>query len=296
MSMEASISPSISKTGRIAAKTVLYALLLAWAFIQIYPIFWMFMTGFKTENEFELNPLSFPGKLFVQNWVYAWQGGIAGSISEKSQYTIPVFFMNSAIVTAPSLVVIVIVTTLAAYAIARYRFLGKRLAFAFFIAMLAVPMNSVVISVFIFYAKLHLLNNYLGLIFIHVAFNISFAVVILVAYFRSFPQELVDAATIDGCSDVGVLARIVAPIAKGTISSVAIVDFIIIWNELLFANVLNPKLPTLTVGALRWEGQHRTYWTAMIAALALSTIPTIFFYLVFHRNIIKGITTGSIKS
>jgi len=296
MSMEPSTSPSVSRTGRVAAKTVLYALLLLWAFIQVYPIFWMFMTGFKTEGEFELNPLSLPGKLFVQNWVYAWQGGIAGSIAERSQYTIPVFFMNSAIVAAPSLVAIVIVTTLAAYAIARYKFVGKRLAFAFFIAMLAVPMNSVVISVFIFYAKMHLLNNYLGLIFIHVAFNVSFAVVILVAYFRSFPQELVDAATIDGCSDLGVLRRIVVPIAKGTLSSVAIVDFIIIWNELLFANVLNPKLPTLTVGALRWEGQHRTYWTPMIAALALATIPTIVFYLVFHRNIIKGITTGSIKS
>jgi raffinose/stachyose/melibiose transport system permease protein len=289
-------TPSNRSLMKVGSRLVLYALLSIWAVIQLYPIFWMFMTGFKTEKEFTLDPLSFPGQVYLDNWVFAWQGGIAGAIGDKSQYTIPVFFRNSSIVTIPSLAALVLITSLAAYAIARYRFIGRRIAFGFFIAMLAVPMNSVIISVFILYAKLKLLNNFLGIIFIHIAFNISFAVILLVAYFKTFPQELIDAATIDGCGDFRVFSRIVMPISKGTISAVAIVDFIIIWNELLFASVLNPKLPTLTVGALRWEGQHRTLWTPMIASLALAAIPTIVFYLVFHRNIIKGITTGAIKS
>ena len=299
---------SETRKGRFFFNIVIYLFLIIWGVVTLYPLLWMFMTSFKTESDFVLHPLALPEQIVFENWVVAWQGASVVSASESTENvdpsaarinfesTIPAFMLNSSIVTFPSLLILAVVTSLAAYSIAHYRFPLRKLFFAFFVAVLAVPVNSVLVSVFLFYASLGLLNSYVGVICIYIAFNISFAVIILTAYFKGFPTELTDAAVIDGCSDLGVFSRIVAPLSKGAISSVAIVNFILIWNELLFANVLIPKLPTLPVGAMRFRQQWGTTWTPMLAGLCIALLPTLIFYLIFHRNLIKGITAGAIKT
>ena len=287
---------SVTREGRFFFNIVIYLFLIIWGVVTLYPLLWMFMTSFKTESDFQRRPLALPEQIVFENWVFAWRGpsGVAGGNLDQS--TIPEFMLNSSIVTFPSLLILAVVTSLAAYSIAHYRFRLRKLFFAFFIAVLSVPVNSVLVSVFLFYARLGWLNSRIGVICIYIAFNISFAVIILTPYFKGFPTELTDAAIIDGCNDLGVFGRIVAPLSKGAISSVAIVNFIVVWNELLFANVLIPKLPTLPVGAMRFRQQWGTTWTPMLAGLCIAVIPTVIFYLIFHRNLIKGITAGAIKT
>jgi len=267
---------------------VMFTLLIIWAILQLYPIIWMLLSSLKTEPDFMINPFGLPSKLTFENYLGAWSGlyGVIG-VAE--------YMKNSLIVVIPSIIILTFVSTIAAYAIAKFDFFGRKVLLSFFIALLAIPVHSVIISVYRLMVNFHLLNSYLGLILLYIAFNIPFSVIILQAYFRSFKQELIDASKIDGCSDFSSFFRIVFPISRGAIASVTIVNFIVIWNEFLFAFVINPSLKTLTVGILGYKTEYLVHWTLMFAGLTITAIPAILFYFVFQRNIIKGMTLGAVK-
>jgi raffinose/stachyose/melibiose transport system permease protein len=279
------------RSGVAFGRGALFCVLALWAVTQLFPIVWMFVSSLKTEEDFVNRPFSLPGEVnVVQNYTYTWTGGPTKGVV-LSEYT-----LNSVVVAIPSLLIMTLVSTLAAYALARLPFRGRKIVLSFFIALIAVPVHAVIISVYRLMVDLHLTNTYQGLILVYVAFGIPFSVTILQAYFRSFQQEMIDAARIDGCSDLGAFWRVVFPVSLGAISTVIIVNFIVIWNEFLFAFVLNStNHKTLTVGLMGYRGQYWSDQVYMITSLCIATIPALLFYFMFQRNIIKGATLGAVK-
>jgi raffinose/stachyose/melibiose transport system permease protein len=265
-----------------------YLVLVFWALLELYPILYMFVTSLKTNAEIIGNPWGLPGSLQFNNYIEAWSGGKIG---------VPVgrYFLNSLVVTSGTLVLLMFTGSLAAYALARYDFPGAGLAQKSLIWALAIPVHATLIPVFHFLGYLSLRNNYLGLMGVYTAFWLPFTVLVIRAYFESFPRELEDAARIDGCTDFSVFWRIVLPVSKG--ASISIINVVGIWSELLFAYVLMNKadMRTLPVGILSFQGQYQVEWRLIFAGLSIATIPTLLFFLFFQRQITKGMTMGAIK-
>jgi len=268
----------------------IYLFLVIWAAVELFPILFLFMNSVKTNAEIMSSPLGLPGLPQLQNYLEAWQGGQAGVPLGR-------YFLNSIFVTTGTLLLLMFTGSLAGYALARYDFPGAKLAQRSLIWALAIPVHATLIPVFHFLGYLGLRNNYFGLIGVYTAFWLPFTIMVIRAYFESFPSELEDAARIDGCTDFGVFWRIVLPVSRGALASMAIINVVGIWSELLFAYILmnQPEVKTLPVGILSFRGQYKVEWNLIFAGLAIATIPTLLFFLFFQRQITKGMTMGAIK-
>jgi ABC-type glycerol-3-phosphate transport system permease component len=269
---------------------LLLVVLLFWAAIELFPILFMFFNSVKTNAEIMGQPFGIPASPRFMNYVEAWRGGKLG---------VPIarYFLNSLFVTAGTLALLMFTGSLAGYALARYKFPLVTLASASLIWALAIPIHATLIPVFQFLGSLGLRNNYFGLICVYTAFWLPFTITIMVAYFESFPKELEDAGRIDGCTDFGAFWYIVLPVSRGALASIAIINVVGIWSELLFAYVLmnKPEVRTLPVGIVSFRGQYEVAWNLIFAGLAIASIPTLIFFLVFQRQITKGMTMGAIK-
>ena len=274
------------------ARVVLLAVLLAWAVVTLYPMVFMLFGSLKELQEITVNPYgppSWPPKF--ENWAEAWRGGPAGVPLGR-------YFLNSLVVTAGTLIVLIFSGSLAGYALARYEFPGNWLFHRAFLVALAVPVHALLVPVFVFLRNADLTNNYIGLIGVYSAFWMPFTIIMKRAYFESFPRELEEAARIDGCSDFGVFWRIVFPLSLGAIASIAIINVVGIWSELLFALVImnGPDTKTLTVGILAFRGQWGVQLSHLIfAALSMASLPTLIFFIVLQRRITKGLTLGAFR-
>ncbi len=272
------------------AKWLIMALLIAWAVVELFPILFMFFNSVKTSAEIMGSPFGLPKSPRFMNYVEAWAGGNLG---------VPIgrYFLNSVFVTSGTLVMLMFTGSLAAYALARYQFPGSGIAATSLILAIAIPVHATLIPVFHFMGSLGLRNNYFGLIAVYTAFWLPFTVTVMRAYFESFPRELEEAARIDGCTDFGAFWRIVLPVSRGALASISIINVVGIWSELLFAYVLmnKPEVRTLPVGIASFRGQYEVAWNLIFAGLSIATIPTLLFFLIFQRQITKGMTMGAIK-
>lgn len=275
--------------GRIATGVV-YVVLAVWAAFQLYPVFYMLINGLKTEAAFAQNSFSVPLPPIFGQWQAVWSGG-------RIRIPIASYFRNSVIVTAGGVVVTSAVATLAAYSVAKFRYRGRRVVEAFLVATLAIPIHATLIPVFVMLGEFNLRNSHVGLILVYATFWLPFTTIVMRATFYSFPNELIESARIDGASETKILTRIVVPISKGALSSLAIVNAVGMWSELLYAFVLmnRPETRTLTVGLLSFKGEFIVEWTQIFAGLSIASLPMILLYIFFQRNITKGMTLGAIK-
>jgi raffinose/stachyose/melibiose transport system permease protein len=290
--MAASIQPKRAARSRWyrLLQIPLYAALITWALVELLPIVFMFFNSVKTNAEIMGDPFGLPGIPRFLNYIEAWQGGTLG---------VPVgrYFLNSVFVTSGTLALLMFSGSLAAYALARYRFPGSNLAHRSLIWALAIPVHATLVPVFHFMGSLGLRNNYFGLIGVYTAFWLPFTIIVMRAYFESFPRELEEAARIDGCTDFAAFWRVVLPVSRGALASISIINVVGIWSELLFAYVLmnKPEVRTLPVGILSFRGQYQVAWNLIFAGLSMASIPTLLFFLFFQRQITKGMTMGAIK-
>lgn len=268
----------------------LYLALIGWAVIELFPIVFMFFNSVKSNAEIMGNPFGLPAVPQLTNFTEAWQGGNLG---------VPIgrYFLNSLFVTSGTLMLLMFTGSLAGYALARYQFPGCNLAQRSLIWALAIPVHTTLIPVFHFLGWLGLRNNYFGLIGVYTAFWLPFTIIVMRAYFVSFPRELEEAARIDGCTDFGAFWRVVLPVSRGALASISIINVVGIWSELLFAYVLmnKPEVRTLPVGILSFRGEYQVAWNLIFAGLSIATIPTLLFFLFFQRQITKGMTMGAIR-
>lgn len=267
-----------------------FALLILWAAIELFPILFMFMNSLKTNAEIMSGPVNLPTALHFDNYLKAWQGG-------NVKVSLGRYFLNSVITTSGTLLLLMFTGSMAAYALARYKAPGMGFANKSLVWALAIPIHATLVPVFQFLGLLNLRNNYLGLIGVYTAFWLPFTIIVMRSYFQSFPRDLEEAARMDGCSDLGAFLRVVVPVSKGALASMSIMNVVGIWSELLFAYVLmnKPDFRTLPVGILGFRGQYMVEWALIFAGLSIATIPTLLFFLLFQRQITKGMTMGAIR-
>jgi len=260
--------------------------LMLWGILQIYPIVLVIISSLRTTSEIITDPLGLPKTLYLSNYIFT-----------EFDWPIGIFFRNSILITTFSLIGILAVACLAGYAIAKIKFDGKNIVLFVFILFLGVPIHSIVIPLYIYMRDFGLINRYLGLILPYIALNLSFSTLTLQAYFREFPDELIEAGKIDGCNNFTVFFRIVLPSNLGIFSSIAIMNFIFVWNEFVWAMIMmkNRGSKTLIVGLQEFRGLYSTDWGKIYAAMVIIILPTILVYFIFHKYIVKGIGAGAVK-
>jgi ABC-type sugar transport system permease subunit len=269
---------------RRLAATVRDAFFAILAILLLLPVLWAFVGSFKGLNELMLKPWSLPDQWIFANYVTAWQGGIGR------------YLFNSVVVTALSVGLALAFSAPAAYAFSKLRLRGGLILFGLIVGGILLPVHASLIPLFIQSNRLGL-ENWPAIIGPYLAFGLPLMVLMLRAYFAGIPDELCDAAMIDGCGHLRTLCHVLLPVAKPAVAAVCIFQAAWVWNELPLALVLvkDRLWQILPVGLLSFQGEHSTDWAVVMAGVMISIIPVLALYLIFQKHIIKGLTAGAVK-
>ena len=261
-------------------------ILLIFSLVAIYPIYYMIVTAFKTRPDWLHNQFGLPAPFTFQNIIDALNKG-----------NIPLWFMNSLIVTIASLIVSTIVSALAAYALARFRFAGRNLYFNSMIALMVIPPAVLILPLFVLMVNIGLINKLPSVIIIYSGLLIPFSVYLLVSFFRSLPPELFDAAAIDGCSNLDTFWRITLPLSTPAMVTLIVVNALFVWNELFIALVFlqDETVKTLMPGLTLFKGHFTVNEPLIMAGTLIATIPMILLYLFGQRLFVEGLVAGAVK-
>jgi ABC-type glycerol-3-phosphate transport system permease component len=261
-------------------------ILLIFSLVAIYPIYYMIVTAFKTRPDWLHNQFGLPAPFTFQNIIDALNKG-----------NIPLWFMNSLIVTIASLIVSTIVSALAAYALARFRFAGRNLYFNSMIALMVIPPAVLILPLFVLMVNIGLINKLPSVIIIYSGLLIPFSVYLLVSFFRSLPPELFDAAAIDGCSNLDTFWRITLPLSTPAMVTLIVVNALFVWNELFIALVFlqDESVKTLMPGLTLFKGHFTVNEPLIMAGTLIATIPMILLYLFGQRLFVEGLVAGAVK-
>jgi ABC-type glycerol-3-phosphate transport system permease component len=260
---------------------ILLAALVALIFL-VYPTLWVFIASFKTQET--LFSGEFADYTF-DNYIELMEAGFG------------VFIFNSLFICLIAVLISTFVSVIAAYVFSRKRFRGKRIVFGSVMLGQTFPWIILVTPMFILFAQLGLLNTYGGMIFCYVAVTIPFSVYLLTGYLESVPRELDEAAIIDGCPQFQVIWRIIFPIILPGIVATATYSFLLMWSEYLFALAFLTKTPmkTMPLELYAFFGEHTTQWGQVMAASALTTLPTLLLFLPLQSRLASGLAAGSVK-
>ena len=254
--------------------------------IVLFPLLWVIATSLKDRRQIIQNPLGLPEVYHWSNYANAWQEGNFGA-----------YFINSILVVIPTALGVVILSLLAAYAFAMFRFRGKNLLFTFFLVGLTVPLGILVIPIFYQMVSLKLVNNLWALILPQTAVGLPFAILLLRGFIQELPKEVLDAGRIDGCSNWGILRFIVMPLSRPALLSVMIFNVVWVWNQFLLPVVLIQKASarTLPQGLSVFMGRYGADFGLLMAGATISFIPVVIVYVIFQRQFIKGIAAGALS-
>jgi len=270
---------------RFSYRFTLYALLFAGCAIMLLPFFWMVTTSFKEESEvLRMPPQWLPKDWLWRNYIKAWNVAPFGR-----------YFFNSFFMSITTTIGEVITTILAAYAFAKMRFFGKNVLFAILLATLMIPGQMLLIPNYVTITRLGWFNRYEALIIPWLAS--VFGIFLLRQFFRSIPDELQDAARIDGCSRLRFLWQIVVPLSKPAIMTVALLKFIGSWNAFLWVLIMtnSDKMRTVPVGLTLFSSEVGTAYEQLMAASVLAIIPVLILFFFTQKQFIQGVARTGIK-
>ncbi|GIE85107.1 carbohydrate ABC transporter permease [Actinoplanes regularis] len=266
--------------------------LLLWALATAGPLIWVLLASFKSNSEIFLGkPFALPEHFSFKTYTDAWSEAHIGQ-----------YFLNSVFVVAISTAGTMLLGSMAAYVLARYKFPGNRAIYYLFVSGLAFPTFMALAPIFGIVKSMGLLNTFTGLILVYIAYSLSFTVFFLVAFFRTLPAEIDEAALVDGAGHLRRFFQIMMPMAKSGLISITIFNIVGQWNQYLLpvvimqgagsdANwVLTQGIANISVSA----GYHAE-WSTLFAALTLSILPMIVVYGIFQRQIQAGLTAGAVK-
>ncbi len=261
-------------------------ILLAIAVLSIYPVYYMLITGFKTPENWLHNQFGLPSPITLQNIAQALDQG-----------RLLLWLRNSVIMTVSSILLSTVVSALAAYAIARMRFRGRETYLNTMVILMVIPPAVIILPLFVLMVQVALINTLQGLVLIYVGMLIPFSIYLLVSFFRGLPVELFDAAAIDGCSNFGILWRIVIPLSSPAFVTLIVVNALWVWNELLIALVFlqSEELKTLMPGLTLFRGHFQVNEPLIMAGTLVATLPMIILYLFGQRFFIEGLVAGAVK-
>lgn len=270
----------------LMSSVLIYAVLIAQAISVLYPLAMMLILSMKTKAEIFMRPLGLPSSPSLDNYIRAWHAA-----------RFDLFFRNSAFVSVASVTLILLVSSMASYVLARHRFYGRSFIQVLFLFGLMLSMRLCIIPLFNLIASLGLNDSHLALILIYTAGQLPFSVFMLTNFFQTIPIEIEEAAYLDGCSHMGVYARIILPLMRPALSTVGIFTFVSIWNDFFYPLVFirTSELRTLPLGIAMFVGEYNTEWGLLFAGITMAVIPTVVVYLTMSRQFIEGLSAGAIK-
>jgi N-acetylglucosamine transport system permease protein len=262
--------------------------LIGWVIIICLPLLWVLMSSFKTTAQIFQSPFSLPTSFNFDNYISAWTTASIGS-----------YFFNTVIVVGSALVIVMILGAMCAYVLARYPFKGSQIIYYLMLAGLTFPIFLAVVPLFMTLRGFGLLNTFPGLIITYVAFALPFTVFFLYAFFKTLPQEVAEAAALDGCGPWRTFFQIMLPMAKPGIASVAIFNFLGLWNQFLLPIALNTNSSNyvLSQGMASFASQagYAVNFGALFAAVVITVLPVLVTYIIFQRQLQGSVAPGLLK-
>ncbi len=287
----------IRSSGEKLYKFFVYFVLILLAITIIVPVAWVFMASIKEDAEFYANPWNLPHGVYLQNFIDAWNTARMGD-----------FLLNSVLVTAMSLVLLLVLALPAAYCLSRFKFFGQKLLNTLYMAGLFINVNYIVVPIFLMLRDGDswlkglvgggvLLNNLFVLAVVYASTALPFTIYLLSSYFATLPHDYEEAAYIDGASHWRTMMQIIFPMAKPSIITVILFNFLSFWNEYIIALTLCPKVNTLPVGLINLMQKQNAPGTygQMYAGLVMVMLPTLILYICVQKNLTKGMTVGGLK-
>ena len=256
--------------------------------IEAYPIFWMLTASFKTAAEFSEKPsYAINAGFHWENYINAWERG-----------NMSVFFKNSLINTVVSLIFIVFFAVTVGFALTKMKWKNRDRVAAFFSVGIMVPIATALIPLFQMYNMIGLINTRTGLILVYIAFGLSLSIYLVIGFYRSLPDEILEAGVIDGCGIYKLMWTIVVPLMKNAIVTVLVLQFFFKWNDLLFSMTLvsDTSLKTIQTGLLYFQDEFGSKnWGAIFASVSISVMPMLVIYMFLNKTVMEGMTAGAVK-
>lgn len=268
------------------ATAISHVVLVLWSIVVLLPLLWAFVSSFKTTNEILGSPFSLPSSFNFGNYVSAWDtAGIGTS------------FFNTVVVVGCSLVLVMVLGAMCSYVLARFQFFGNRAIYYLMLAGLTFPVFLAIVPLFFILRSLGLLNTLQGLITVYVAFALPFTVFFLFAFFKSLPDEIYEAAQMDGAGEWRTFFQVMLPMARPGMASVAIFNFLGLWNQFLLPVALNtdPAKYVLSQGMASFASQagYSVDYGALFAAVVITVLPVLIVYIIFQRQLQGSVAQGT---
>lgn len=274
-----------SLRSKLLSRLFVLLILLFLSLLIIYPLFWMVMSSLKEYNEIYNHPWSLPERALFSNYLIAWNKGIA-------QY-----FLNSIIVTVCTVCGILLIGTMSAYGLTRYKTRFVHLLLIVFIASMMVNPQVCLIPIFKLLDKTKLINTRYALILPYICFRLSLCVLLLRSYFLSISKDIQESAVLDGCNEIQIYSLIFIPMSKPIIFTVVLLSAYYSWNEFLFSIIFisTEKLKTIPSGLMNFRDALKTDWGTLLAGMVIATVPMIILLLMTQKQLVRGMSEGAIK-
>ncbi len=268
------------------AMIIIYVFLALLVVVYLAPLLWILSVSFKTNAEIFTSPFSLPTHFEMSNYQVAWTAGRLGAAT-----------LNSAVVGVITLLMSMLIGSMAAFAIGRMKWKLSGLTMVYFLIGMMVPVHCVLIPLFKMFSNLGLYNHLVGIIIPYITFSLPLTIFIMTGFFKSMPTELFEAACIDGCNIYQCFVKIGIPLSKTGLFVTGLMTFVNNWNELLLAMVFisDDAKKTLPVSLSKFVGPYNTNYSQMFAAIVLAIIPTVVVYCIFSNQIVDGLTAGAVK-
>lgn len=271
---------------RLFSRGILGLVLAIYTIYQLGPFLWLATMSVRTTAEISADPYAWPSTFHFEQFRTAWVDSAFAT-----------YFWNSTLVVVGAVAVVTLIGAAAAHALARYRFRGNRLIYGVLFSSIIFPPQITLISLYQILVDYNLYNSLFGLALVYVSLQLPLTVYLLEGFFARIPQDLFDAAKMDGYGDLEIFWRIVLPVGMPAIATTLILNFIQLWNEFLFAVVLitDPEKRTLPIGIRAFMGDHFQDIGMIATGVMISVIPVIVAYVFFSEKLIRGMTAGAIK-
>ncbi|GLI30561.1 MULTISPECIES: carbohydrate ABC transporter permease [Brachybacterium] len=267
---------------------VAHIVLVVWTLAVVLPLLWTVYSSFKTSREILTSPFSMPSEWNLDNFITAWTEAGIGR-----------YFVNTLIVVGGALFLVMLLGAMCAYVLARFEFPGRRIIYYGMIAGLTFPIFLAVVPLFFVLMNMGLRGTYIGLILAYVGFALPFTVFFLYAFFRQLPEEIAEAAAIDGAGDFRTFFQIMVPLATPGLMSVTIFNFLGLWNQYLLPVVLNTDEDKYVLAqglkSLQAQQGYESDWGAMFASVTITILPVLIVYVIFQRQLQGGLGPSTDK-
>ncbi|HOZ71797.1 MAG TPA: carbohydrate ABC transporter permease [Spirochaetales bacterium] len=277
---------ALGRIGGAAAKAAAYAMMLLFTAMTLYPIFWLIMNSFKSTREFQVSQLAFPKEPTLSNYVEAWKMGDFGLL-----------FPNSLIYTIGATVGIVFVSLLAGFAFAKIASRATKPIYNGFVIGILITAQSLMIPLFLEVNLLGIYNTRFAVLLVYIGTGLPIGVYLATEYIKAIPSALIESARIDGASFWRIFAKIIVPMSMPVAVTLSILNISNIWNEFALINILvsRTELKSLPLGIYKFSGSLSTDYGKQFAALTIGMVPMLLFYIVFRKQITRGVAAGAVK-